>query len=497
MASVGVAPTLMGWFLLNALLLVAHGYSLPRRDWPRSSPPLVSCCSELLLALSFVLVLSFAAPRRESRATEQALVRDALQVLQGYSTYSLPWDEEAQQFYVRKGLYVEHLSQSSLHSILQIFCRAATSFRRVELFVRRVRRDTEYSWLKSVSQSYPILEAFANAISMRLEFLRKAVLEKELEAATAEGSTRVTLLSLSANLSRVFAGAEFLEHIVEVAIPEPDRLLESKVSAAELATHILSALYKELDAFCLLQDGEDDSYSTAVLLLVGSVRPMIESLDAWLQEGILSDPAGEDESVPIDSAFWETHFHLRNQNSLSEQDSKFNSPFQSPGSQRDSSFTALESTSPSGSTRGQKFLNTSIDSTTTSLHGDPLQHLICPNFLKPLGKAILSAGKSLQLLQYARRDQNLTYTKSISWLLSALDDSEVRGALFGSKLSQPSCTDQEHSPNKHSTSALSATIVTDCSAGLGCGSVWYISRDKVSKQWKGYCQFRPYYPVLK
>ncbi|KAL2611090.1 hypothetical protein R1flu_022782 [Riccia fluitans] len=384
--------------------------------------------------------LPFAAPKRVSQTTEQAVVRDVLQALQGHSTFSLPWDEEAWQFHVRNGVYVAHLSQSSLRNILKIFSRAATSLRRVEHSVRSVLRDTNNSWLRPISQAYPTLEAFANALFMRLESLRKDVLEMELEAATAEGSTRVTLLSLSANLSRLFAGAEFLEHIVKVAVPEPHELLESKVSAAELATHIISALYKELDAFCLLQDGEEYAYKTALLLLVGSIRPMIESLDSLFQEGILSDPAGElffykDASVTVeDSAFWETHFHLRvNQNTLSEQDSRFNSPFQSPGSQRDSSFSVLESTSPSGSTRGfsgQKFLNTSIDSTNTSVHGDSLQSFPCPNFLKPLGKAILSAGKSLQLLHYARRDQNLVNTQDIYGSSHILPDVQILGREF-------------------------------------------------------------------
>ncbi|BBN01636.1 gamma-tubulin complex component 5 [Marchantia polymorpha subsp. ruderalis] len=369
--------------------------------------------------------LPFAAPKHTSQTTEAALVRDVLQVLQGYPTYRLPWDEELQHFHVRNGIHVADLSQSSLYNILQMFTRAATSLRRVELFVRGVVKDTTDSWLKPMSQAHPTLEAFANAVFMRLECLRKAALEKELEA--AEGSTRVTLLNLYANLSRVFAGAEFLEHIINVAIPEPDRLFGSKVSAAELATHILSALYRELDAFCLLQDGEEDAYGTVLLLLVGCIRPMIESLDAWLQEGVLSDPAGElffyeDDSVSIeDSAFWETHFRMRNQSAFSEQESRFNSPFQSPGSHRDSSFTALESTSPGGSSRafsGQKFLNTSIDSI-SSLQGDALQYMVCPTFLKPLGKAILSAGKSLQLLQHARRDSaegNLESTHDTSGL---------------------------------------------------------------------------------
>jgi hypothetical protein len=91
----------------------------------------------------------------------------------------------------------------------------------------------------------------------------------------------------------VFAGAEFLKNVLQKAVPLPELFLAPSSSGAEIASHILSSLYEQLDESCLLQDGEEEGYRTLLLLFVGTLRPLSTSLDAWLQEGTLSDPSGE------------------------------------------------------------------------------------------------------------------------------------------------------------------------------------------------------------
>jgi hypothetical protein len=54
----------------------------------------------------------------------------------------------------------------------------------------------------------------------------------------------------------VRAGAEFLEHVVNLAVPEPDTIYQNDIRAGQLATHLLSSLYEELDSYCLIQDGQ-------------------------------------------------------------------------------------------------------------------------------------------------------------------------------------------------------------------------------------------------
>jgi hypothetical protein len=84
-----------------------------------------------------------------------------------------------------------------------------------------------------------------------------------------------------------------LKNVLQKAVPLPELFLAPSSSGAEIASHILSSLYEQLDESCLLQDGEEEGYRTLLLLFVGTLRPLSTSLDAWLQEGTLSDPSGE------------------------------------------------------------------------------------------------------------------------------------------------------------------------------------------------------------
>lgn len=54
----------------------------------------------------------------------------------------------------------------------------------------------------------------------------------------------------------MFAGAEFLMAVVLNAVPEFDLLYSKRRSAAEVAAHILTSLYDQLNDICLLEDGE-------------------------------------------------------------------------------------------------------------------------------------------------------------------------------------------------------------------------------------------------
>jgi len=107
-------------------------------------------------------------------------VKHVLYMLQGFASAHLPWDEVNQQFSVVKGLHVSYLSMSSLYNLLTPFTVAATSLRRVEIFVKKVAAESTGSWLKSESQTLPTLEAFANAVAMRLEVSGNPVSVRQL-----------------------------------------------------------------------------------------------------------------------------------------------------------------------------------------------------------------------------------------------------------------------------------------------------------------------------
>lgn len=81
-------------------------------------------------------------------------------MLQGFSSSFFNWNDSKQTFHVKNGIYVTHLSQTSLSGILGQFVYAATCLKLVELFVQKVE-------IPSVRT--PTLKAFANSVSVWLK----------------------------------------------------------------------------------------------------------------------------------------------------------------------------------------------------------------------------------------------------------------------------------------------------------------------------------------
>lgn len=79
-----------------------------------------------------------------------------LQILQGFSSTMLYWDELGHHFRVRSGIYVSHLSHTSLYHVLNQFTYAATCLKMVESRIQEVE--------KSVPPPPPTLRAFCCSI---------------------------------------------------------------------------------------------------------------------------------------------------------------------------------------------------------------------------------------------------------------------------------------------------------------------------------------------
>lgn len=80
-----------------------------------------------------------------------------LQILQGLSSSLFYWDQIRQKYCAKSGIYVTHLSQTSLYAIFDKFIYAATSLQLVEILVNRVET--------SVRSPPPTLRAFACSAS--------------------------------------------------------------------------------------------------------------------------------------------------------------------------------------------------------------------------------------------------------------------------------------------------------------------------------------------
>lgn len=82
-------------------------------------------------------------------------------MLQGLSSSLFYWDESVRSFCVKTGIYVTHLSQKSVHVILNQFIYAATCLKLVEISVTRVETTGRIN--------SPTLRAFSSAVSAWLK----------------------------------------------------------------------------------------------------------------------------------------------------------------------------------------------------------------------------------------------------------------------------------------------------------------------------------------
>ncbi|KAJ0941720.1 putative gamma-tubulin complex component protein [Helianthus annuus] len=295
----------------------------------------------------FTTSLHFASPLPSSRTTEFDLVRGVLQILQGFSSSLFYWDRIRQRYRAKDGLYVTHLSQTSLCMVLDQFVYSATCLKLVEITVGKMQERSPP----------PTLRAFAQSVSAWLAKLRDIASKEEVKMT----GTTPTILGLASSLTSLCSGAEYLLQIVHGAIPKDYIEGGTRVSSAEMAVHILNRLYEKLNDACLVQGGEEDSYRMLLYIFVGCLLPYIEVLDSWIFEGILDDPFEEAE-------FWEKSYLLR-----STQHKKLNM-----------AHVTLKKIPVSSKTKGQ----------------NERDLMVCPLFLKDIAKEIISAGKSLQLIQH-------------------------------------------------------------------------------------------------
>ncbi|KAM0951761.1 putative gamma-tubulin complex component protein [Dioscorea sansibarensis] len=323
--------------------------------------------------------LPHAEPVSTFRTDEHELVRGVLQMLQGFASSLFYWDREQHSFFVKHGIFVSHLSQTSLSSILNRFLFIGTCLKKVEIFTKKA---------KASNQRAPTLEAFTDSVFLWLKKLRDVALGEENFVGSDSGTT-ITLQGLTDSLSRLLSGAECLFKIVYGAIPSAYFDTETPIPASEIAVHILDHLFEELNKVCLIQDGEEEPYHMVLAMFAGSLLPYLNGLDSWLYEGVLDDPYEEmffsaNDSVTIDQpSFWEKSYLFRPR--------KWRKPTSSVSILPNIGDITVETSdqkqsSLSGSGRGRDQLDMDI--------------VVCPLFLKERARVIVSAGKSLQLVRH-------------------------------------------------------------------------------------------------
>ncbi|XP_060199508.1 uncharacterized protein LOC132627910 isoform X2 [Lycium barbarum] len=172
--------------------------------------------------------------------------------------------------------------------------------------------------------------------------------------------------------------------------------------------HILNYLYKKLTEVCLVQGGEEDAYRMILHAFVSSLLPYIEGLDSWLYEGILDDPFEEmffraNKRIAVEeSEFWEKSYLLRSAklDTGCVADSLLST-------KRTNNVSRKEPNDASGLAKEKEAKERDLD--------------VCPLFIKEIARDIISAGKSLQLVQHTP----LTSSVSPSGRIAGLSLSEI------------------------------------------------------------------------
>ncbi|KAL0878423.1 hypothetical protein Bca101_028129 [Brassica carinata] len=273
---------------------------------------------------------------------------------------------------LRHGLEVLHLQLPSFGTLLNLFIFSFTFMILVEIVTgicntKRKKKKKKPIRLRSVTSSSLALE----------QRLRDISLNEEVKINDSTLTLTPTLLGLTSSLSSLCSGAEYLLQVVRGAIPRVYFDSTYTISTAEVAVHVLDFLYKKLDQVCLVQGGEVEGFHMLLQIFAGTLLPYIEGLDSWLFDGTLDDPFGElfftaNQSVSVnDAEFWEKSYMLMR--------------VQGPKS----------SVSSLNEKKG-------LSGTDSSSDKDKEQNnrVLCPLFLKDISKSIVSAGKSLQLMQH-------------------------------------------------------------------------------------------------
>ncbi|XP_022681154.1 gamma-tubulin complex component 5 isoform X3 [Setaria italica] len=190
-------------------------------------------------------------------------------------------------------------------------------------------------------------------------------------------------------MSSLSSGAEHLYQVVHGAVPDGFWDSGAQMASSEVSVHILNHLFKKLNEVCLVEDGEGEPYHMLLVLFVGSLLPYLQCLDSWLYDGILDDPYEEmffyaNSAVTIDQpAFWEMSYMLRIRGSRADS---------STASADNESIRKKESSNQESTTAG----------TCLKVNNQGCLDILCPVFLKDIARAIVSAGKSFQLVQHVQ-----------------------------------------------------------------------------------------------
>ncbi|XP_048355536.1 gamma-tubulin complex component 6 isoform X3 [Sphaerodactylus townsendi] len=198
---------------------------------------------------------------------ELELVKDVLNVLIGVVSVSFSFNQAAQIFTVKQGIYVSGTSPESMHQLLSEVAQYGTYYTRLSHFSVQPVLDSSYN--KGL-----VFQAFTSGLRKFLQYYRACVLSTP---------STLTLLTISFLFRKLGRQLRYLVELCGIGGAAGD-------AGASFPTGVklLSYLYEEA-----LNNCSNEHYPVLLSLLKTSCEPYTRFIHDWVYSGVFRDAYGE------------------------------------------------------------------------------------------------------------------------------------------------------------------------------------------------------------
>ncbi|XP_077194421.1 gamma-tubulin complex component 6 isoform X2 [Paroedura picta] len=198
---------------------------------------------------------------------ELELVKDVLNVLIGVVSASFSFNQAAQAFAVKQGIYVSGTSPESMHQLLSEVAQYGTYYTRLSRFSVQPVLDSSYN--KGL-----VFQAFTSGLRKYLQYYRACVLSTP---------STLTLLTLSFLFRKLGRQLRYLAELCGIG-----GIAGAAGASFPTGVKLLSYLYEEA-----LNNCSNEHYPVLLSLLKTSSEPYTRFVHDWVYSGVFRDAYGE------------------------------------------------------------------------------------------------------------------------------------------------------------------------------------------------------------
>nr|XP_060633764.1 gamma-tubulin complex component 6 [Anolis sagrei ordinatus]XP_060633765.1 gamma-tubulin complex component 6 [Anolis sagrei ordinatus] len=202
---------------------------------------------------------------------ESEIVKDVLNVLIGVVSTSFSFNQAAQRFAVKQGLYVSGTSPESMHSLLSELAEYGTYYTRLSRFSIQPVLDSSY-------RKGLVFQAFTSGLRKYLQYYRACVLST---------LPTLTLLTISFLFRKLGRQLRYLADLCGIGVTSPG-IGGGNNTSFPTGVKLLSYLYQEA-----LNNCSNEHYPVLLSLLKTSCEPYTRFIHDWVYSGVFRDLYGE------------------------------------------------------------------------------------------------------------------------------------------------------------------------------------------------------------